>query len=239
MNVIDHQTQMDHNGFAIIPVIYDETELESIELLTDEVLRLKKLTSKRNDIFGIRQFLEIAPELGSLLYNNKLKEVLQATQSNNPRLVKAIYFDKPEGSNWFVAYHQDLSINVRERVDVPGFKNWTNKKGLISVHPPLEYLQATTTVRIHLDETDEKNGALRVIPASHTNGIQGAEGLSIEQEVSCPVTRGGVMLMKPLLMHASSRSCNMRRRRVIHLEFCSKELPDPLQWKEELLLASL
>ncbi|MGB0423065.1 MAG: phytanoyl-CoA dioxygenase family protein [Flavobacteriales bacterium] len=94
-------------------------------------------------------------------------------------------------------------------------------------------MNGTTTLRIHLDNTTETNGALRVIPKSHLEGvIRLTKEEQVKNEVSCTVERGGVMLMKPLILHASSRSTGKRNRRVIHLELCNKELPEELKWKE-------
>ncbi|WP_196992694.1 hypothetical protein [Panacibacter microcysteis] len=53
-------------------------------------------------------------------------------------------------------------------------------------------------------------------------------------EVTCRVPKGGVMLMKPLLLYSSGRTVNNKRRRVIHIEFTSAELPGGLEWSEKL-----
>jgi hypothetical protein len=42
--------------------------------------------------------------------------------------------------------------------------------------------------------------------------------------------RGGVLLMRPLLLHASSASQVPRHRRVLHIEWAAQELPGGLQW---------
>lgn len=42
------------------------------------------------------------------------------------------------------------------------------------------------------------------------------------------------MLMKPLLLHSSSRTLNNNRRRVIHIEFSSITLPEELNWAEKM-----
>ncbi len=90
------------------------------------------------------------------------------------------------------------------------------------------------TIRIHLDDTDEQNGALRVIPQSHLKGIikTGTTNFNKECAEICSVKKGGVMFMKPLLMHASGRNTNNRQRRVIHIEFSRGVLPESLQWGE-------
>ncbi len=40
------------------------------------------------------------------------------------------------------------------------------------------------------------------------------------------------MIMQPLLLHASGRTTNKRKRRVIHLEFSNSMLPGGLKWTE-------
>jgi ectoine hydroxylase-related dioxygenase (phytanoyl-CoA dioxygenase family) len=108
------------------------------------------------------------------------------------------------------------------------------KQNQYAVQPPPEILQNNFTIRIHLDDTDEKNGALRVIPGSHGNDICRPKAVDLlqEKEISVVVPKGGIMLMRPLLFHASGRTTNNKRRRVIHIEFSNSQLPPPLQWSE-------
>jgi ectoine hydroxylase-related dioxygenase (phytanoyl-CoA dioxygenase family) len=149
-------------------------------------------------------------------------------------VVKSIYFDKPEQSNWFVAWHQDLTISVDKKVDLPGYTSWTSKHKQFAVQPPLEILEDNFTIRIHLDDTNADNGALKVLPESHLKSIYRAENIdfSIESESICDVKRGGAMVMRPLLMHASDRTVNEQKRRVIHIEFSRAALPGEIKWAE-------
>lgn len=48
----------------------------------------------------------------------------------NVRPVRAILFDKTETANWSLGWHQDRTVVVAERRDVPGFGPWTVKAGL-------------------------------------------------------------------------------------------------------------
>ncbi|HSC40278.1 MAG TPA: phytanoyl-CoA dioxygenase family protein, partial [Chitinophagaceae bacterium] len=141
------------------------------------------------------------------------------------------------GSNWFVSYHQDLTISVDRKTEADGFGLWTIKQGWFAVQPPMPILESNYTIRIHLDDTDEANGALKVIPGSHRKGVYRPEtiGRVIETEAVCRVKRGGVMIMKPLLLHSSGRTTNDNRRRVVHIEFSRHALPDGLQWAECML----
>src|SRR5690606_2902999 len=155
--------------------------------------------------------------------NTNIKTIINAI---DPKafLTKAIYFDKPNTNNWYVTWHQDIPINVLEKIETDGYTGWTNKNEIISVCPPKEILKSIFTIRIHLDNTNAQNGALKVIPGSHSKQFSDKEKESITQNTNptiVDVSEGGIQLMKPLLLHASSKSQNQKRRRVIHLEFCS------------------
>ena len=196
-------------------------------------------------IFAIRQLFSALPKLKPLIWNDALKAMLKSNDLAFQYLTKSLYFDKNEGANWFVAWHQDLSINVKRRVEVEGYEQWTNKKGIIGVVPPIEVLKKTLTIRIHLDETNESNGALSVLKGSHLEGVirKEKEALKLENEVLCRVPKGGVMLMRPLTMHASRRAqlnegAKASRRRVLHLELCDQKLPVPLEWGEHVLIGA-
>ena len=127
-----------------------------------------------------------------------------------------------------------LSISVKEKQEIEGYTNWTKKNDQLGVIPPKEVLANTVTFRIHLDNTDKSNGALKVISKSHNKGIirvdEKFDKKSLGEEKLCETEKGGVMLMKPLLLHASEKSTSEFDRRVIHLEFCNKEIP--MKWLE-------
>ena len=132
-------------------------------------------------------------------------------------------------------WHQDIPINVRGKKEISGFTNWTQRDGVISVSPPEELSKQLFTIRVHLDDTTEANGALKVIPGSQNKRhsdeeIQLIAGNSIP--MVCEVATGGIQLMKPLLLHASAKSRSQKRRWVLHLEFASVELPGGLRWLE-------
>ena len=39
------------------------------------------------------------------------------------------------------------------------------------------------------------------------------------KSADCPVSRGGVLAMRPLIVHASSKSLGAHPRRVLHIEY--------------------
>jgi ectoine hydroxylase-related dioxygenase (phytanoyl-CoA dioxygenase family) len=226
------------NGFAILDNIYTTDEVDNLIQQINQANTDNETFRKSSELFAIRQFLKEVPSAVDTILNNKLKTVLKEMFGENYFIVKSIYFDKPQTSNWYVAYHQDLTISVDKKTNVTGFDFWTTKQNQFAVQPPLDILQNIVTIRIHLDETDEKNGALKVIPGSHLKGIQRPENTdwTVEKEVDCNVAKGGIMLMKPLLLHSSGRTKNNRQRRVIHIEFSNIELPAELNWAERINL---
>lgn len=154
--------QLEKNGFSITGTVFNEKELNL----------LVQLIENRSSEFSIRQLLNKVPEIHEVIFNNQIfKELYNAVCDKNYFLSKAIYFNKPGKSNWFVGYHQDLSISVKEKKEREGYINWTLKKGQIGVIPPYHILESTVTFRIHLDEANNTNGALKVIANSHDKGI--------------------------------------------------------------------
>lgn len=152
--------------------------------------------------------------------------------------VRGILFDKIPGANWKVAWHQDVTITVEEKVDLPGYGPWSVKEGAWHVQPPAAVLEGIVTVRLHLDETPADNGALRVIPASHLHGRLSAEDIARLRETApehvCEARAGDILLMKPLLLHASAPSLHAAHRRVVHVEYATPGLLHPaLRWRSE------
>lgn len=221
-------------GYTIIDHVYTTEEIALLKETIQKTTQQGDSFLKTKDLFAIRQLVIQIPELKELLFNENLKNLLATIYPSECFLTKAIYFDKPSTSNWFVPYHQDLSISVNQKRDVSGYTNWTYKKNQHGVQPPIEVLQNVTTVRIHLDDTNIQNGALKVIPKSHTKGILRTDikNWDTNEEYVCEVNKGGVMLMKPLTLHASNKTTNKKQRRVIHLEFCDQNLETPLEWLE-------
>lgn len=131
-----------------------------------------------------------------------------------------------------------MTIAVQERREVPGFNAWSVKEGVPHVQPPVEVLERMQTLRLHLDDADASNGALRVLPGSHRWGRLSAEGIGGQRatirEIVCEAQVGDVLLIRPLLLHASSRATCDRTRRVLHIEYAAEELPGGLKWRRKI-----
>ena len=225
-----------NQGFAIIDNVFTDEEISDLLLTISQADTSKPTFRKTNDLFAIRQFLKEVPASVDKVFTNKFNDIISELFGDEYFVVKSIYFDKPENSLWFVLYHQDLTISVDKKLDLEGFGPWTTKQNQFAVQPPLDILQDNFTIRIHLDNTNEENGALKVIPTSHLKGIYRPETIdwTIENETTCCVKKGGIMFMKPLLLHSSSRTTNNNKRRVLHIEFSRSSLPDNLNWAERL-----
>ena len=231
-----HIDQLTNEGFTILENIYSTEEVEQILASIEKVDKTKETVRKSTEFFAIRQFLKELPESVKLIFTDNFKTLIRQLIGEKYFVVKSIYFDKPGTSNWFVSYHQDLTISVDNKIELEGFGPWTVKQNQFAVQPPIDILQNIFTIRIHLDDTDCENGALRVIAGSNTKGIYRPESIdwTKEKEITCDVRKGGVMIMKPLLLHSSGRTTNEKKRRVIHIEFSDKELPTELKWAERM-----
>jgi hypothetical protein len=224
-----HKDNLKLNGFSVTKKLFSDLELDQL------VAELGNQSSN----YAIRQLVIKKPGLLNLIFNNEnFKSLYKKFCGDDYFLTKAIFFNKPRKSNWFVNYHQDLSISTKRKQEEIGFSQWTLKDGLIGVIPPNEILENTFTFRIHLDVTDHTNGALQVIPKTHTKGIiridESFKKEEFEDAELCQVDKGGVMVMKPLLLHSSRKSTSDFDRRVIHLEFCNKEIP--MEWLEKKIV---
>ncbi|QEM04608.1 phytanoyl-CoA dioxygenase family protein [Mucilaginibacter rubeus] len=236
MDITRHQYEIVRQGFSVVEHIYTDAEVKVIVAGIENVDKASPLFRQTDDLFAIRQFLKAVPEISPLIFTGRLKTCLQQLFGDGYFAVKSIYFDKPGSSNWFVAWHQDLTISVDKKIEITGYGPGTVKHNQFAVQPPLHILQDNFTIRIHLDDTDEGNGALKVLPGSHLKEIYRPENIDWQQEteVSCNVQAGGIMIMRPLLMHASNRTTNSKRRRVVHIEFSRATLADGIDWAERI-----
>lgn len=152
--------------------------------------------------------------------------------------VQCTLFRKDAECNWKVPYHQDLSIPVAARIAHPDLSGWSVKEDGQYVQPPIALLDALLAVRLHLDACGADEGALRVVPGSHRLGRWPAHRIAEidkrDREVVCAADAGDLLLMRPLLLHASSKAGRPNGRRVLHFLFAP---PDPgcgLSWRHSV-----
>lgn len=187
---------------------------------------------------NLRNLVKAVPQVRELANSNSARSLVEPILGTQARVVRGLFFDKTPETNWKVAWHQDLAIAVKERRELPGFGPWTTKAGVLHVLPPASVLENMVTLRFHLDECSEQNGPLQVLPGSHLNGRLEAPAIAAWREKrpvnTCPVSVGGVLILRPLLLHASSEAQHPGHRRVVHLEYAADRLPEGLEWALEM-----
>jgi ectoine hydroxylase-related dioxygenase (phytanoyl-CoA dioxygenase family) len=212
-------------GFRVVEALLDDTTCDVVAAQIDGL----PLTGA-----GSRQLLqyEWCRQLAlSVRMHSEIRERLPADSVG----VQCTLFKKSPSANWLVALHQDRSVPVRDKVDSLQLIGWAEKEGGTFVQPPASMLRRMAAVRVHIDPCPVESGALRVVPGSHLLGVLSpAEAERIRRiagEHAVPVRRGGALLMKPLLLHASSKAATSIQRRVLHFVFGPRVPPFGLAWQ--------
>lgn len=212
------------DGFAILPRLLDPDACDAVEA---------RLAGVEPGQAGTRCLLD-RDWCRALAADLRRHPAVAALLPDGLAAVQCTLFEKSAGRNWLVPIHQDLSIPVADRVDRPELRGWSEKEGTLYVQPPVEVLEQLTAVRLHVDDCGAADGPLRVVPGSHRAGRVDPEAAARARrasgEVVCAVPRGGGLLMRPLLLHASSRAGGNGRRRVLHFLFGPRTLPLNLRW---------
>lgn len=231
MNTLENFQQ---NGFAIVPNVIDAAMVSALLNDLAGVRSTEAVKQRAGRAFGIRRLLELVPAVCALAESRVLRALVDPVLGSDAKIVRGIFFDKTPVANWKVPWHQDTMIAVREKRQFAGFSAWSVKAGVVHVQPPVEILASILTVRLHLDDTDETNGALRVLAGSHSHGILSDDAIqqwkAQQSAWMCAVPSGGALLMCPLLLHASSIATHPTHRRVLHLEYSAAKLPGGLEW---------
>ena len=220
----------DSDGFEMVD---DFISLKSIEIIIDDLTKFaaKEQTEK---ITGIRNADKKILSVAHCIQNNLLIEKAKTYLGQSVKLVRAIIFYKSNDNNWFVTWHQDRTVAVSNEFDCKGWGPWSVKDGVINVQPPLEVLNQMITFRVNLDNVDYDNGCLKVIPKSHMDGVldnkQIRKVVDMNNYVNCVGAKGSALIMRPHLVHSSSKALNITHRRILHLEFCSYKLPNGVHW---------
>jgi ectoine hydroxylase-related dioxygenase (phytanoyl-CoA dioxygenase family) len=218
---------IESNGFAIIPdVLTNEETKRLLEGISAAALRRSRA--------GIRHALGLRP-VAELARQPNVIDVARAMLGPAALPYRATLFDKSSKSNWLVVWHQDTALPLREQRETVGWGPWSVKEGVVYAHAPAAALSQVLALRIHLDDSTALNGPLRVLPATHTLGVLDDDRIheltTKTTPVECPVTAGGILAMRLLLIHSSSKSHTDAERRVLHIEYAaSSSIAAPLEF---------
>lgn len=216
---------LDRDGAALCTATLDEAACRQVEAA---------LAHLPQDRAGLR--LRDADDLRPLIApGSRIGDLARAVLDRGARPVRAPLFDKSAATNWALGWHQDRTIVVERRADLPGFGPWTIKAGLIQVEPPFAIIDAMLTIRVHLDPVDATNAPLAVIPGSHRLGRLASEGLDQLAEAHgqhlCLAERGDAWVYHTAIVHGSAAADPPRRRRVLQIDYAAGDLPVPLRWR--------
>lgn len=215
------------NGFELIDEFLSQGELQSFR---------KELSSVSfpSKVGGIRNAEKKFSSIGAFALSESFLCKVGVYLTGIPRLVRAILFNKTEESNWLVAWHQDRTVAVSKKFEQFGWGPWSVKDNTDHVQPPLSVLNQMVTIRIHLDDASIDSGCLKIFPKSHDLGLLGQSEIRQyvvdHSPVTCEARAGSALVMRPHILHSSSKAANPSQRRVIHLEYSSYELPQGVTW---------
>jgi ectoine hydroxylase-related dioxygenase (phytanoyl-CoA dioxygenase family) len=210
----------------MVPAVVTSHEVEEF------IVRLNSSDLNRSRA-GIRHLLR-HPAVASLANDPRLLGIAQNVLGTDAFPFRATLFDKSPDTNWLITWHQDTALPLREKHELPGWGPWSVKEGVTYAHAPAMVLEKVVALRLHLDDSTAENGPLRVIPRSHLRGVltdqQVDTAVANPIAATCLVPQGGVIVMRPLIIHASSKSESAIPRRVLHIEYAAPDsVPMPLQ----------
>jgi ectoine hydroxylase-related dioxygenase (phytanoyl-CoA dioxygenase family) len=212
------QRAVEEQGFAVIPGVFSAGEI--IVLLVS----LADLT-QRTHRAGVRHVLS-HPAIRMIAHEGRLLGMAQAVLGSAAFPFRATLFDKSPDSNWLITWHQDTALPLRERREAPGWGSWSVKEGVTYAHAPASALNQVLALRLHLDDCNHENGPLRVLPGTHNMGVLNDDQISqlaaTRNATECVAGKGGVLAVRPLIVHASSKSQSNDPRRVLHIEYAAQ-----------------
>jgi ectoine hydroxylase-related dioxygenase (phytanoyl-CoA dioxygenase family) len=212
-----HRQQVEQRGFAVIPRIFEEDRVALLE----ENLAVANLRRSRA---GVRHALR-NDAVASLAREPQLFELARSILGADAYPFRATIFEKTTDANWLVVWHQDTALPLRRRKETPGWGPWSVKEDVIYAHAPAIALSQVLALRVHIDDSTSQNGPLRVLPATHVLGVLSDDAIhQLAQDIApteCCVPRGGIVAMKPLVVHSSSKTQSGSARRVLHIEYAA------------------
>jgi ectoine hydroxylase-related dioxygenase (phytanoyl-CoA dioxygenase family) len=199
-------------GYWIEPAVLSEKECEQLIAALSNVQRSRA---------GARHLMR-NPAIRGVASDHRLQAIARKALGTEATPFRATLFEKSQERNWLIAWHQDTALPLESFFDAAGWGPWSEKGGIPYAHAPAWALSRVIALRVHLDSSTSENGVLRVVPSSHRFGVLTDDEvfeLARGQVVECSVPRGGVLMMRPLLIHSSAKASSANPRRVLHVEY--------------------
>jgi ectoine hydroxylase-related dioxygenase (phytanoyl-CoA dioxygenase family) len=211
------QSEIIDSGFATIPDVLRGNEVSSF-LASLSCCALPRTKA------GIRHMLR-DQAASAIAHDPRLMRIAGEILGPNVFPFVATLFDKSPRANWLVVWHQDRALPLQKKVEVAGWGPWSVKQGVTYAHAPASALEKVLALRLHLDDSTSENGPLCILPGTHQRGVLSDH---VIQEIArsvgatdCVVAKGGVLAMRPLVIHSSSKSETFAPRRVLHIEYAA------------------
>lgn len=200
-------------GYSVEPDIVSYAECESV---------LAAVAHSSRSRAGVRHLMS-NPSVAALANDNRLLKIARAAVGETAIPFRATLFEKTGDKNWLIAWHQDTALPLTAKFIEPGWGPWSEKAGVLYAHAPASALSRVVALRLHLDASTLDNGPLRVIPVVALDRVltddEVTSIVATHTAVDVPCPRGGVIAMRPLIIHASSKASNDQPRRVLHIEY--------------------
>lgn len=213
-------------GFEIIENVVTESECRELKAMLSPSSRMAKRAGRRH-LMGDSAVSRLAND-------ERLLQIARRYVGTGAVPFRATLFHKSPRANWLVVWHQDTALPMLDRFDSSEWGPWSVKCEVSYAHAPAWALERIVALRVNLDASTVENGPLKVIPGSHLSGVLDdivvLDTAHNQRSVSCTSSEGGVIAMRPLLIHSSSKSISKAPRSVLHIEYASSlELADGIQ----------
>ena len=212
-----HQMTSVEHGYQVFEEAFTRAEMR---VLAGE---LSSATLDRTKA-GARHVLGV-PVVRQLADDSRMLDIARQFVGSGATPFRATLFDKSPDANWLVAWHQDTALPLRRQFASDEWGAWSTKAGVLYAHAPAWALERVVALRVSLDDSLKDNGPLRVLPDTHRLGVLTDEQIALlahtNSPLDCTSSSGGVVAMRPLTVHASSKATSDRPRRVIHVEYAA------------------
>lgn len=218
----DEVTRFETDGVVVVDSVLSVDACDDALALIDGI-----------DGTGTRRLLD-HPAIRQLAAELRCHPLLAPLLPADAACIQCTLFAKGGESSWGVGAHQDLSVPVAFRIDAAGFGGWAEKEGQLFVQPPVVVLASLVAVRVQLDDHADRSGPLEVVPGSHHHRLSAdhTATFDVSRRIACVPPRGGAVVMRPLLVHASAKGDSTLPRRVLHFVFAPRRPPYGLAWAE-------